>query len=388
MNLRKIVPVLTALGAAAGHNGIAQADISYSQRVVVEAGGAMSMFSSEGDVLVQIAGDKSRSQSDVRMQSGLLNSLMDTGRTANIVRLDKQLTWSLQPDEKRYSELTFAELRAQMQQASQSLPQGSDGALPVSEEACKIDEGNLQVEHPRGTERVASIKTKRHIVNLTQTCTDPDSGKTCDITWRMETWLAKKVPAQKEALAFQQAYAKALGVGDAVQHLQGTGQALVSMFAGSWEKVVDEFDKMEGYPLRTTMQMGIGGEDCTTASGQPIALDEVWADATTSAYNAALDQASVEAGDAAGRAVGESFGDSIGGSIGGAAVGAAAGEIIGGLAGMFKKSKPDRSEPAEAPPATADGQVTVFRISTEVTDWSEVTIPAETFDIPPGYQPL
>jgi hypothetical protein len=220
---------------------------------------------------------------------------------------------------------------------------------------------------------------------MRQSCTDPDSGKTCDITWVMETWLAKKVPAEKEARKFQQSYAQAMGMGDVAQQVQGPGQNLLAMFSDNWDDVVDEFDKMKGYPLRTVMQMGIGGEQCTTASGQPIAMDEIWADASTAAYNAALDQSGYEAGSAVGRAAGESLGGSVAGSIGGAAVGAAAGELFGGLSSMFKKEKQARP----APQATAEGQqITAFRITTEVTSWSEITIPADRFDEPVGWKKL
>jgi hypothetical protein len=265
--------------------------------------------------------------------------------------------------------------------------QANGAALPVSAEGCEWTDGNLEVEHPGGTEKVAGIKTKKHIIRMRQSCTDPESGKTCDITWLMETWLAKKVPAEKEVRKFREAYATAMGLEGVMGQVQGPGQGLLAMFANNWDEVVDEFEKMKGYPLRTAMQMGIGGEQCTTASGQPIAMDKIWADASTAAYNSALDQAGYEAGSAMGRAAGESLGNSVAGSIGGAAVGAAAGELIGGLTSMFKKKKTVEAEPPP-PVATADQQVTVFRITTEVIDWSEITIPAERFDEPVGWKKL
>lgn len=365
---------------------MASADISYTQHIRVVAAGAMSMLSSEGDVVTKVAGDKSRSESSIAMESKLVGALAGSGDTASIIRLDKQLTWNLLPEKESYTELSFTELRQQMAQLNQSLPQSGSGTLPVNEEACQWNEGDLQIEHPGGIQQVANIDTNRHVVRLKQTCSDPESGKTCELTWLMETWLAQKVPAEQEVRAFQRKYAESLGMGDALASIQGPGRSLISMFSGNWEKLEDEFEKMEGYPMRTIMQMGIGGEDCTTASGQPIALDAVWENATTSAYNAALDQAGREAGNAVGRAAGESFGQSVGGSIGGRAVGAAAGEIIGGLSGMFKKSKPEpEPQPAQQ---SADGQVTVFRITTEVTDWSESTIPAHEFEVPTGWKRL
>ncbi|RLA48830.1 MAG: hypothetical protein DRR04_06265 [Gammaproteobacteria bacterium] len=371
----------------------ALSDISYAQRIKVEAAGGMSMFASEGDVLTQISGDKSRTESTMTMKSKLMGAFSGGGNTGNIVRLDKALTWNLLPDKKQYSQMTFAAAKAQMEEArlamqkSQAAGNSSGAALPVSAEGCEWTDGNLEVEHPGGTEKVADIKTKKHIIRMRQSCTDPDSGKTCDITWLMETWLAKKVPAEKEVRKFREAYAKALGLEGVMGQVEGPGRGLLAMFANNWDEVVDEFEKMKGYPLRTAMQMGIGGEQCTTASGQPIAMDKIWADASTAAYNSALDQAGYEAGNAMGQAAGKSLGDSVAGSIGGAAVGAAAGELIGGLTSMFKKKKTVEPEP-QPQAVTAEGQITVFRITTEVIDWSEITIPSERFDEPVGWKKL
>lgn len=365
------------------------ADISFSQTITVEGSGGMSMFSSQGKVITHIAGDKSRSESQMEMKSRLARMAAGSGNTGSIIRLDKELAWNLLPDKKQYSELSFAEARAQMAKATEAMEQSGGSALPVSEEGCEWSESELEVEKDGDKEKIAGIKTRKHTIRLRQSCTDPKSGKSCDMTWVMESWLAKKVPAEKEVRRFQQQYAEAMGLGDAARQVQGPGQAMLAMFGDNWGEVAEELEDIKGYPLRSVMQMGMGGEQCTTDSGEPIALDGVWADASTSAYNAALDQAGYEASSAAGRAVGESIGGSIAGNIGGAAVGAAAGELIGGFTGMFKKDK-KADKPAEPvqPPSEGNRQVTVFRITSEVTDWSEVSIPADRFEIPAGWKKL
>jgi hypothetical protein len=379
-----ILPAVALLAAVP-----AVADLSYSQKITVEGAGSMSMFASEGKVITHIAQDKSRSESQMEMKSRLARMAAGSGNTGNIIRLDKALSWNLLLDKEQYSEMSFAEARAQMAKAMDAMEESGGSALPVSEEGCQWSDSELEVEKAGDKEKIAGIKTRKHVIRMRQSCTDPKSGKSCDMTWVMETWLAKKVPAEKEVRRFQEQYAKAMGLGDAAHQVQGPAQAILGMFGDNWEEVVDELDDIQGYPLRTVMQMGMGGEQCTTASGDPIAMDDIWADASTSAYNAALNQAGYEATSAAGRAVGESIGGSIAGSIGGAAVGAAAGELIGGFTGMFKKDKKETkpAEPAQ-PLSEGDRQVTLFRITTEVTDWSEVTIPQERFEIPAGWKKL
>ena len=121
--------------------------------------------------------------------------------------------------------MTFVQARKQLEEAAEAMKnnqaqQGSGGALPVSAEACQWSEADLEVEHPKEKEKVAGIKTKKHIIRLRQSCTEPETKKTCDITWVMETWLARKVPAEKEARKFQAAYAEAMGMDELASQIQ------------------------------------------------------------------------------------------------------------------------------------------------------------------------
>lgn len=348
------------------------ADVSFDQRFTVEAGGSMSMFGSEGTSQTQLTSDRSRTDSNITMKSALVSMFAGSGQSSSIVRLDKQLTWELMPDKQAYSELTFAQAKAQLAEAQAAMKdaQGSanpGGALPVSTEGCEWSKGETQVEHADGMEAIAGLDTRKHLIRVKQSCTDPETKTTCDITWTMETWLAAKVPGEDQAEQFQQAYATAMGLDEVMRQAQGPAQSLLSLFTGNWKDVVAEVSKLEGFPMRTIMQMDIGGKECKTASGQPITSDEAWT------------------GSGAG-VTGESVGSAIGGSLGGAA-GAAAGQLIGGLSGMFGNQA---EEPAAAAPTTnaPASEVTVFRVMTETTRWSEAPVPAERFEVPAGWKRL
>ncbi len=376
MRIRFCFAVLAVMVSARAAYG----DISYDQHIKIEAAGALALLASEGDIGTLLSGDKSHTESTIAMQSRLAGMFAGSGKSGSIVRLDKALTWTLLPDAQQYTELTFAQVKAQMDQARQAMQDAqasgqTGGALPVSAEGCQWTDGEVHVEHPAVKEDIAGLATQKHIIRWQQSCTDPTTAKTCDITLLMETWLAGDVPGEQEATKFAQDYAEALGLGDVMRQAQGPAQSLLAMFATNWEGVVDEFKKLQGYPLRTVMQMDMGGEQCTTASGQPIALDGGWADASTGT------------GSALGQAAGESLGGSLGGSVG-----SAAGELIGGLSGMFKQSAPTSAAPESAAPEpqanAAGGQTTVFRITTEVTKWNQAPIPQERFDIPVGWKKL
>ena len=178
-------------------------DISYDQHIKVEAAGGMSLLASEGDIVTLLSADKSRTESSITMKSKLAGMFAGSGKSGNIVRLDKSLTWTLLPDAQQYSEMTFAQVKAQMDQARQAMQDAqasgqTGGALPVSAAGCQWTEGEVHVEHPTGTEEIAGLATQQHIIRMQQSCTDPKTAKTCDITLQMETWLARNVPGEQD----------------------------------------------------------------------------------------------------------------------------------------------------------------------------------------------
>lgn len=382
-NIRNLLIVAGLSGALT-----AQADIRFTQSIKVDAGGGLAMMASEGTSTTEITGDKSRTETQLQMKSKMMRMFAGDGRTGSIVRLDQDLIWNLDFNQSQYTEMTFEALRQQQAQMMEAMSGGQqDGALPVDAEGCDWGDAKLSVEHPGDREKIAGMGAEKHVLLLNQSCTDPQTQRTCDMTWMLETWLADDVPGDREAAAFQQRFARAMGVDELTGSVGGTAQGLVSMFGDNWGDLGDALDDLEGYPVRTVMQMGIGGEQCTTESGQPIATDSIWADASTAAYNAGLAQAQSEAGYAVGSAIGESIGDSIGGKIGGAAAGAAARELISGFGSMFGSKK--KADPEPGPKTQQNNsipaQVTVFRIESEVQSWSDEPIDAARFELPDGF---
>lgn len=379
----RIMNCVLLVGTAYAH-----ADISYSEHVTVKAFGGMSMFASEGTVLTQISGDKARIDNNLKMNSIVAKAVAGNESSESIVRIDREVLWNLNPDKRQYTQQSFAELKARRVEALKAMQHtqdGSGGALPISAQGCQWSEGDLEFERPRGKEEVAGITTTKNIVRKQQSCEDRDTGNTCEISWTMENWMASEVPGEKEVRAFRTAWSQALGLSNSALAVEGPGAILIGMFASNWEAVAAELEQVKGYPLRTVMQMQIGGKECESSSGRSIVTDELWEGASSAAYNETLDETGGAAGSAIGDATDESLGGGIAGSIGGAAIGAATGQVIGGLTDMFKKTAED---PKEETPRAADTKVTVFTLTSEITDWSETAIPPERFEAPEDWKKL
>ena len=344
------------------------------------------MMGSSGTVTTVISGDRGRTENHVESNSALIRKFAKNANTATIVLLDDELLLSLAPEKKQYSEMTFEQLRAQMEKSmAEAEKLGEGGGMPVSQDECQWSPPVMKVDKTGEKQKFAGIKAKQTIISVSQTCSVADSDKSCDMIWNMEFWNASRMPGEEEAMAFQKGMARAMGGDDELGMVQAQARGLIAMFKNGWEDVLKESGKMEGYPVKTVMSLEMGGESCTTGAGQPIAMDDVWSGAAEAGTNAAAYSTAAHAGSAAGSQAAQSVGGGVGGSIAGAAVGAASREIISGAFSKFRKKK-KKDEPAADVANPASGSVKLFEITTELTGVDENDVPDSAFVIPAGWE--
>ncbi len=384
------ISMLTIIAACSASAPSAFADVTLHQNFSVSASGMMSMMGSNGTVTTVISGDRARTENQIESTSSFMRKFAKNANTATIVRLDDERMLSLAPEKKEYSEITFAELRAQMEKSMAELEKVSDqGGLPVSEDECQWTPPEMEVKNTKEKQKFAGIKAKQTLISVSQTCKVPNTDKSCEMIWNLEYWNADKMPGGDEAAAFQKGMARAMGGDEVLGVAQTYTRGLLAMFKNGWDDVLKEGGKMEGYPVKTVMSLEMGGENCTTGAGQPIALDEVWAGVGEASKNAALASAEGQASGAAGSAAAGAMGNSVGGSIAGSAVGAASREVMSGLFKKFRKKKEEpKPEPAQdaAAAASASGTVTIFEITSELTGVEEKSVPDSMFVVPAGWK--
>ena len=377
---------LIVLAVCTSQAPIAVADVTLKQDVMVSASGAMSMMGASGTVTTVISKGRGRTENKVESNSAMIRKFAKNANTATIVLLDDELMLNLAPEKKQYSEMTFEQLRAQMEESmAQAEELGESGALPVSQDECQWSPPEMKIHKTGEKQKFAGVKASQKIISVSQTCTVPDSGKTCDMIWNMEFWTAKRMPGREEATEFQKGMARAMGGDEALGMAQAQARGLIAMFRRGWEDVLKESGKMEGYPVKTVMSLEMGGESCTTGSGQPIAMDDVWSGVADAGVNTAASSAASHAGSAVGTQAAESVGNGVGGSIAGSAVGAASRELISGAFKKFRKKK-KKEEPAAQPVDPVSGTVKLFEITTVLTEVNEDDVPDNLFVVPAGWE--
>src|SRR5258708_8581866 len=189
--LRSIAPILLSsiLGFAAG---TAQADITIERTTSVDGIGAMAFANMSGTSKTSISGDKSRTDSDMKMQSKIIgfvarNSL---GTSAEIVLLDQDKLYHLNMNKKEYTETTFEQFRAQMQKVSDQLNSSEAKNQPsaVDQSKCVWLPAKVDVTKSGEKAQFAGYDAQRVTVTATQPCQDKENGAICEIALVLGQW--------------------------------------------------------------------------------------------------------------------------------------------------------------------------------------------------------
>lgn len=387
--------LLITLGAIAA--GAAGADVTVESSYDVEAAGPLGMLASSGTVVSRVSGDKARTDSNVQSKSKMVGMFGGGGESADITRLDLGLTRQLNPNNRTYTEATFEEMRQMMaaglQQAEavqQQAATGPQDLMPVTQQNCEWTNAKTEVFRTGETAVLAGLKAERATIRFSQTCSDIQTGKSCDMVWTMDQWLAANVPGSSEMRLFWERYAKALGMEQFVgEQTQGGIGIIVQQFKAGWDSALQEAAKLQGHPIKTVMEMQIGGDQCTMDNGSQIASAEIFADAAASAQNAAVDQAASETGAAVARETSGMFGNSAGGRVAGSAIGAFGKQVSSGVFGRFKKkNQPPATEPAATTTtqSNATGHVMLFRVTNETNAIYTNSIDQDLFELQPGWK--
>jgi hypothetical protein len=225
---------------------------------------------------------------------------------------------------------------------------------------------------------IAGHDAQRTLATLTETCTNKDTGDVCDTVVAVDVWLTQdNIPGAGDRRAFQQAYAKRLGLVDE----QGAMSAEVSKFLAPYQsqikQLTDKSSDLKGQPLKTSLRVMMGGQQCSATAKMQANGSAAAGNTTGSSANPITDVAQ------AGKAIGSQVGNMVGSLFhkkkaddSQAAAGAAATPAAGAGASATPPSSPD--------PFAHYVQMASF--TTETVTISADPVPAERFEVPPDWK--
>jgi hypothetical protein len=269
MKIRTLRPA--ALAALCGiltvATGIARADITLERTMSVEGVGAMAFGNMSGTSRTTISGDKSRTDSDMKMKSKLVGFLARNaiGPSAEIILLDQDKLYHLNINKKQYTETTFEQMRAQLQKASDQMNSADERKQPsaVDQSKCEWLPPKADVKKTGEKAQFAGYDAERVIITASQPCKDKDSGSICEVALVLEQWLSTSFAESAEAQRFYKAYAAKMGIDPSnSQDVSQRAKALFSQYKGIWTEIAAKMQNTKGYPVKTSFTLALGGAQC------------------------------------------------------------------------------------------------------------------------------
>ena len=347
---------------------VALADVTVQQKISVEGAGLMSAGNMSGTTKTAISGQRSRTDSDIQLQSRIVRMLAHraVGPTAEIVSLDQDKIDRLDMTRKQYTETTFEELKARLQNAMDKSQEGQeraqDSQKPMDDSKCEWLEPKADVKRTGEKTTVAGFQAERLTIVASQPCKDKETGAICEVALALDEWLAPKFTAREEEEKFHRAYAQKMGLdlssgrggpfggGDINQR----AQSMFGRYSGIWTEIAGKMKDVKGYPVKMSFSFAFGGAQCKNAQSKQ--------------------QQSSDSDDS--------------GSGGGLA-----GAVAGKLGGLFNRKKNDSSGDAAAqqgqpaaPNVLPNGLVPIITMSSELLSVSTDSVSSAAFDIPGDFK--
>lgn len=369
--------VLFLTGASLGT--AAQADVTLSQNTTLDVASIIRMH---GATTTNIADDKKREDTESHCE-GMMSLVCGNVHGGEIVRLDRGVTWYLQPDKKAYREELFAtpdelaQMRAKMQanlDKMRSCP-ALQKQQPVDNSKCDMSPPKIEVHKTNDKMTFAGHDTQRTQATLTQSCTNKDTGDVCDTVVAIDLWLTQdKLPGEGDRHAFDQAYAKKLGLTDEQGALRGEFAKYLAPYQSQIKQLTDRSSDLKGQALKTSLRVLMGGQQCAAAAKAKAGDSTGGGNSSSGDNNPVTNMAQA-----------------------GKAIGASVGNLVGGL--FHKKKTDDSTSPdaaaASAAPAASNAagsadpyaqflQMAAF--SMETTAIGTDAVPAERFEVPADWK--
>jgi hypothetical protein len=336
---------------------VAFADFTYTETTQITGGSIVAMMKMAGAFSKQARQAGEPIVSTVMIKGNRMTRI--NAQRTEIVDLDRETITSIDHVKRQYTVMTFAQMKQQVDAAMQKAKEKQKSDDPAANTEMKF---RVNVRNTGATRDVSGLNASEAILTMAVDATDKNSGQTGALAITNDMWLAPDIPGYDEAREFHKRYATKLGV----VFSGGINQSMLAMQPGAGQGLADmvkEMSKLKGIPVLQVMRMG------TTANGALLPAASA-APLPAPAASPAMPSA--------GEVAQESATSAIAGKLG-----------LGGFGGFGKKKKADPQPAAAADQAQGAAPATaavLVESNTEMTSFSQATVDASKFDVPPGYK--
>lgn len=211
-------------------------------------------FESTSKTMIQ--GEMKRDESQLRFTGSIMKHMNKKGMDIQITRLDREVIWSYNDQDKKYTELTFAEMKSQVEKGMQG--QGYPG-METDPETSKSDDGEYEWQDPvievteLGREAISGVDCKHHVITVTTVGKHKATGILDTLLLKSDIWHSKEYGQALEIQkTFNQRLMESMGVGRETD--MGLAQ-LAKMYGEQMAGYADELKKLDGLPMKTVFRM-------------------------------------------------------------------------------------------------------------------------------------
>jgi hypothetical protein len=388
---------------ALGMSGATRADVTIEEQSTFD----FSVIKAHGTSTELTTTDKQRRDTALNCE-GFMSLLCGNAQSGEIIRLDREVQWYLEPKKQEYRAtpfMTAAQRQEAEQQAQATLekmkqcPAAKQSTAPAPNTSkCEMTPPKFDVKQTDTHGSFAGHDARLTQMAMTQSCRNNETGDVCDFVITLDAWLTQdQIAGLADRRAFESAYLQKLGLTDQNNALVVKQmRQFIAPYADSLKQISSKAGDFQGYPLKTAVRIAYGGEHCAAAKGQGSGAagssasgSGVVGNASQAAGSAAASSASGAAGNTAGTAATNAAGNGVASSILGPAASAFGSKLVSGL---FAKKPAATSGTAGTsgtgtPNSTlAPGMIQAAEFTVETKSITTGPVPATQFDIPPGWK--
>lgn len=344
----------------------AQAAVTVESQMSIDGNGMPAVAAMTSRTTETIAGDRARVETQPRMTSGLVRAFMRSAVEVQveIIRLDRDAIYRLDQRNKRYSEQSFADIRAQLARIESQSP-----ALPIAFDDSRCEWSAARSDLAReGQGAVAGIDVEQWNVRTIQTCTDRETRDQCEVVLDMHLAVAPNGIANDEQRRYQQQYLQKLGLASGMGRApEERARALLGRYGRLWTESLGKMRAIKGQPLKSEFALLATGAGCATGAVPAPSASQEGRGVGDVARDIASAEASTVVTDKTGRW----------------RLGNLSGELVGRL--LSNKKKPATQDASVA--ANDSGSRPLLRFTYEILAVENTATDAALFEIPSDFRP-
>ena len=210
-------------------------------------------------VKTMIDGDAKRTETELKFTGAIMKHFSPKGKEIEITRLDKQVFWKFNDREKKYTEITFDQMKElfesgdtgyEMPEQEQENPEQEK-----TESEYEWQEPKYDVKKLESNVSIAGQNCDHYLATITTIGVHKQTGKQDTMLFAGDFWNSLKNSKEMQIVDdFEKRLAEALGY----QQLANRGMAqFMAMYKDQAEQFQESMQKMEGYPLKMEMVYNI-----------------------------------------------------------------------------------------------------------------------------------